>query len=119
MAYSDCTTARYAIKMVIIETSFFTRQVLALLSDEEYRDLQELLAERPEIGSVIVGSGGLRKVRWGIRGKGKRGGVRVIYYWAVKQEQLLLLLMYPKNQRDDLSRAQLNALRKLIEEQYP
>ena len=77
-----------------------------------------MLASRPDSGSVIVGSGGLRKVRWGVQGRGKRGGVRVIYYWAVKQEQLLMLFIYPKNQRDDLSRDQLKTLRKIIEEDY-
>jgi mRNA-degrading endonuclease RelE of RelBE toxin-antitoxin system len=79
--------------MVIIETSIFTRQVLALLADDEYRDLQEMLTNSPNVGSIIVGSGGLRKVRWGAQGKGKRGGVRVIYYWAVKPEQLLMLFI--------------------------
>ena len=64
--------------MVIIETSVFTRQLLSLLSDEEYRKLQVALANRPNIGDLIKGSGGLRKVRWAIEGSGKRGGVRVI-----------------------------------------
>lgn len=105
--------------MLIIETSVFTRQVLGLLTDDEYRDLQEVLAGRPDVGSVIVGGGGLRKVRWGVKGKGKRGGVRVIYYWAVQQEQLLMLFIYPKSERDDLSRDQLKTLRKMIEEEYP
>lgn len=69
--------------MVIIETSIFTRQVQALLTEDEYRELQIVLVSRPNLGSVIKGSGGLRKVRWASSGKGKRGGVRVIYYWAV------------------------------------
>ncbi len=105
--------------MVIVETSIFTRQVRELLSQEEYRELQIALANRPNAGSVIVGSGGLRKVRWAIKGKGKRGGVRVIYYWAVKQEQLLMLLIYGKSERDDLRPDQLKTLRKTIEEEYP
>ncbi len=105
--------------MVIIETSIFTRQVQALLTDDEYRALQEILVNRPDAGAVIVGSGGLRKVRWGIKGRGKRGGVRVIYYWAVKQAQLLMLFIYPKSERDDLSPDQLKTLRKIIEEEYP
>ncbi len=57
--------------MIIIETSIFTRQVLSLLSDEEYRRLQSILVIHPEIGAVIQGSGGLRKLRWGVRGRGK------------------------------------------------
>jgi hypothetical protein len=72
--------------VVVIETSVFTRQVRALLSDEEYRELQTELVNRPIDGSVIVGSGGLRKLRWTTKGKGKRGGSRAIYYWAVTQE---------------------------------
>jgi len=68
---------------------------------------------------VIVGSGGLRKARGAVRDRGKRGGVRVIYYWAVKQERLLMLLMYPKNERDDLSPDQLKILRKIVEGEYP
>ncbi len=104
--------------MVIIETSVFTRQVRDLLPDEEYRKLQAALVGKPTLGPVIRGSGGLRKVRWALPGKGKRGGVRVIYYWATSQEQLLMLLMYPKSERDDLSPSQLRVLRKLVEEEY-
>jgi mRNA-degrading endonuclease RelE of RelBE toxin-antitoxin system len=69
--------------MVIIETSIFTRQVQALLDDDEYRRLQTALVIRPDIGDLIPGGGGLRKMRWSAQGRGKRGGVRVIYYWAV------------------------------------
>ena len=105
--------------MVIVETSIFTRQVLELLSDDEYRKLQVVLANRPNAGALIKGSGGLRKIRWTIEGRGKRGGVRVIYYWAVKQEQLLMLFMYPKSERDDLSPGQLKTLRKIVEDEYP
>ncbi|MBI5652976.1 MAG: type II toxin-antitoxin system RelE/ParE family toxin [Chloroflexi bacterium] len=105
--------------MVIIETLVFTRQVQALLSDEEYRELQTALVNRPNAGSVIVASGGLRKLRWAIRGKGKRGGSRVIYYWAVTQDQVLMLLIYRKSERDDLTREQLKTLKKIVEEEYP
>ena len=104
--------------MVIIETSVFTRQVRDLLPDEQYRKLQAALVGKPTLGPLIRGSGGLRKLRWALPGKGKRGGVRVIYYWAVGQEQLLMLLMYPKSERDDLSPSQLRLLRKLVEEEY-
>lgn len=105
--------------MIIIETSVFTRQVQKLLSDEEYRRLQMDLSSRPDMGVIIPGSGGLRKVRWGLHGRGKRGGVRVIYYWAVKQKRLFMLLMYPKNVRDDLSPAQLKMLKQIVKEEYP
>ncbi|MFN8492610.1 MAG: type II toxin-antitoxin system RelE/ParE family toxin [Caldilineaceae bacterium] len=105
--------------MVIIETSVFTKQVQKLLTDEEYQALQVELIKRPDAGVVIPGSGGLRKVRWSMPGRGKRGGVRVIYYWAVKQDHLLMLLMYPKNVQDDLTPAQLKMLRQIVEREYP
>ena len=105
--------------MVIIETSIFTRQVRELLSDEEYRDLQIALVNRPNAGAMIIGSGGLRKIRWATKGKGKRGGSRVIYYWAIAQDQLLMLFIYSKNQRDDLTSSQLKTLKKIVEEGYP
>ena len=104
--------------MVIVETSIFTKQVQKLLTDEEYRQLQSDLANRPDIGAIIPKSGGLRKVRWGYRGQGKRSGVRVIYYWAVSQEHLLMLLMYPKNVQDNLSTNQLKVLKQIIEDEY-
>jgi mRNA-degrading endonuclease RelE of RelBE toxin-antitoxin system len=66
--------------MVIIETSIFTKQVQKLLSDDDYRELQYALVQRPDMGQIIVGSGGLRKIRWRTHGRGKRGGVRIIYY---------------------------------------
>jgi mRNA-degrading endonuclease RelE of RelBE toxin-antitoxin system len=79
--------------MVIIETSIFTRQVQALLNDDDYRRLQTILVIRPDAGDLIPGGGGLRKIRWGAQGRGKRGGVRVIYFWAVQQDRILMLLM--------------------------
>lgn len=104
--------------MVIIETSVFTRQVQKLLDDETYREFQIALAERPDMGAVIKGTGGLRKVRWTAQGRGKRGGVRVIYYWAVAPERLLMLLVYPKSERGNLTQEQLKILRKIAEEEY-
>jgi mRNA-degrading endonuclease RelE of RelBE toxin-antitoxin system len=104
--------------VVVVETSVFTRQLRALLPDEEYRKLQAALVGKPTLGPLIRGSGGLRKLRWALPGRGKRGGVRVIYFWAVRHDQLLMLLMYPKSERDDLSPSQLKLLRKLVEEEY-
>lgn len=72
--------------MRFVETFVFTAVVTALLSAEEYRQLQLALLIRPEQGALIRGSGGLRKLRWGVRGRGKRGGVRVIYYWHPGEE---------------------------------
>lgn len=105
--------------MVIVETSVFTKQIQKILADEAYRYLQAELANRPDLGAIIPGSGGLRKVRWGLTGQGKRGGIRVIYYWVVAQERLLMLLVYPKNMQDNLSPAQLKLLRQTVEEMYP
>ena len=105
--------------MVIVETSIFTRQVQDLLSDDEYRNLQTTLAKRPDAGALIEGSGGLRKVRWALAGRGKRGGVRVIYYWEVKAERLLMLLIYAKMEQADLTPSQVAILRRIVEEEYP
>lgn len=105
--------------MVIIETSVFTRQIQQLLSEDEYRQLQMALVIRPDSGALIPGSGGLRKLRWAASGRGKRGGARLIYYWAVPQDQIILLFIYPKNVQDDLTPDQLRALRKIVEAQYP
>ncbi len=116
MAYN---LLRVEYTVVIIETQIFSRQVQALLSDEEYRKLQMALLLRPDFGPVIPGSGGLRKVRWSLGGRGKRGGVRTIYYWAVKDDQILMLFMYAKNEQDDLTAEQLKVLRKIVEEEYP
>lgn len=105
--------------MVIIETKIFTRQVDALLSDEDYSALQTTLVLNPAAGALIIGSGGLRKIRWRASGRGKRGGSRIIYYWAMRQDQLLMLLIYPKNVQDDLSPDQLRMLRAIVESEYP
>ena len=105
--------------MVIVETSVFTRQVTGLLADDEYRDLQEFLSSRPNAGVLISGGGGLRKLRWSLSGRGKRGGIRIIYYWAAAQERLLLLFAYPKGQQPDLTPAQIKILRGIIKDEYP
>ena len=104
--------------MRFIETPVFTRDVVALLSDDEYRSLQLGLAFRPEAGALIRGSGGLRKIRWAVSGRGKRGGVRVIYYWATAEDQIFMLLIYRKNQQEDLTPQQLKILRKIVREEF-
>jgi hypothetical protein len=105
--------------MIIIETSFFTRRVQALLDDDDYRHLQTTLVLRPDAGDLIPGGGGVRKIRWGAKGRGKRGGMRVIYYWAVKQDRILMLMIYAKNEQANLTPEQLKVLRSIIEEEYP
>lgn len=100
-----------------VETSIFSRRVDSLLSFEEYRRFQIFLSRNPEVGKVIPGSGGLRKVRWGGKGKGKRGGVRIIYYWDAKNDTIYLLYIFAKNERDDLTPKQLKMLREILEEE--
>jgi mRNA-degrading endonuclease RelE of RelBE toxin-antitoxin system len=98
------------------ETVLFTKQVVQKLDDSEYLELQSALILRPDLGDLIPESGGLRKLRWveSRRGKGKRGGVRVIYYWYAPDELIYFLLMYSKGEQDDLSAAEKKALRQLI-----
>jgi len=104
--------------MVIIETPIFTRRIQAILSDEEYRLLQAQLIQKPDAGKIIPGSGCLRKLRWSAGGHGKRGGIRVIYYWFVSQEVVLMLFAYRKNEQDDLTPDQLKQLKKIVEGEY-
>lgn len=101
--------------MEFIETSIFTKQVQEQLSDEEYKEFQEALIINPAAGDIIRGSGGLRKIRWSIGSSGKRGGVRVIYYWQNKENLIFLLLMYRKNVKENLSQNELKMLKKLME----
>jgi len=104
--------------MVFKETTVFTKQVKQLLDSESYRLLQLRLVADPEAGALIPGTGGLRKIRWQGSGRGKRGGIRVIYYWATKYDGLLMLLAYPKNEKDDLSPEQKKVLAALVKEEF-
>ena len=101
--------------MIIIETPIFTRLIKELMSDDEYRTLQEALIQRPDLGAVIKSSGGLRKVRWNLEGRGKSGGVRVIYYWVVDEEHIRMIYTYPKGKQENLTAAQLKALKQMVE----
>ena len=102
--------------MIFVETPIFTREQRDLLSDDDYRNLQFALLLRPEAGPIIPGSGGLRKVRWSLGARGKRGGLRVIYYWDKPKECIYMLLVYPKSRQEDLTQEQLRSLRKLVKE---
>lgn len=104
--------------MVIKETSAFRRRAEKLLDPESFRLLQLRLVAEPEAGDLIKGTGGLRKIRWQGAGRGKSGGVRVIYYWAGGDEVILLLLIYGKNEQDDLTPEQRAALKRLVEEEF-
>jgi hypothetical protein len=102
--------------MILIETPVFTDQVKELLPDEDYRRFQWHLARYPYAGDVIKGTGGLRKIRWTAGGKGKSGGVRVIYFHVVSLSQIRLLLIYRKGLKDDLSPAEKKVLRAINED---
>lgn len=101
--------------MIIIETSVFSRLIQELMSDDEYRSLQEALITRPESGDLIKGSSGLRKIRWKLEGQGKRGGVRVIYYWVTADDQIRMLYVYRKSKQTDLTPEQITALKSIVE----
>ncbi|HET6527902.1 MAG TPA: type II toxin-antitoxin system RelE/ParE family toxin [Balneolaceae bacterium] len=103
--------------MEFFETSIFTKQISRFISDQEYHLLQLQLSIRPESGDVIKGSGGIRKVRWAGSGRGKRGGIRVIYFYYKNDNQIYMLYAYPKSKKDDLSKDQLKQLKRLVEEQ--
>lgn len=101
--------------MKFIETSIFTKQVQKLLPDENYRMLQSALMFRPDAGPLISGSGGLRKIRWKLPGSGKRGSLRLIYYWD-PPESIYMIFMYRKTDQENLTPLQVKALKKLIKE---
>jgi hypothetical protein len=96
-----------------IETKLFSRLLSDYLTDDEYAELQLALAESPEAGAVVRGSGGVRKIRWGQPGRGKRGGIRVIYYAKVREGVIWMLTIYAKNEAAAIPA---NVLRKIKEE---
>jgi mRNA-degrading endonuclease RelE of RelBE toxin-antitoxin system len=104
--------------MRFVETPVFTRSVLELLDEEEYRRLQLALMLRPEQGPLIKGGSGLRKIRWGGKGTGKRGGLRIIYYWDRSSTVIYMLLVYSKHQQEDLTPSQLRFLSRLVREEF-
>ena len=104
--------------MELIETSVFTRQITALVSDEDYSIFQVSLAANPAMGRLIRGGGGIRKVRLAAGGKGKRGGARIIYYWAVQRDVIVLLLAYAKSEKADLTPRQTAELATLVKTEF-
>ena len=103
--------------MEIVETSVFTKEIQKLLSDEEYMELQRELVVNPLAGALMPKGGGLRKLRWKVEGKGKRGGIRVIYYYVISDDHIFMLIAYHKGKQDDLTHTQLTSLRKLVKEE--
>lgn len=104
--------------MLFIETPVFTDLVRKTFDDDTYRALQIALLLRPEQGALIPGSGGLRKIRWGAEGRGKRGGLRVIYFWEKARATCYMLFLYRKNEQGDLTAAQLRTLARLVREEF-
>jgi hypothetical protein len=104
--------------VIFLETPVFTRQIRDLVDDEEYRLLQARLIANPDAGDLIPRSGGLRKIRLGVAGRGKRGGARVIYYWVMAKSQIYMLLAYAKNVQEDLTEEQLRIMRARVKQEF-
>ena len=100
--------------MKFVETSLFTKRIIEVMPDEEYAELQYHLAAHPDAGSIIPGAGGVRKIRWGGSGRGKRGGSRIIYYWDCG-DSILMLYVYLKNERENLTEDQKKVMRQIAE----
>jgi mRNA-degrading endonuclease RelE of RelBE toxin-antitoxin system len=98
-----------------VETQLFTRLVGEYLADDEYHRLQVALVKDPEAGAVIPGSGGVRKLRWAGSGRGKRGGLRVIYYLRARAGVIWFLTLYPKNVAENIPVRVLRQIRQEIE----
>jgi mRNA-degrading endonuclease RelE of RelBE toxin-antitoxin system len=101
-----------------IETPTFTRLVYRYLSESAFRDLQLSIVLRPEQGALIPGTRGLRKLRCRGSGRGKRGGLRVIYYWKPDESTCYLLFIYAKSEQGDLTAAQARTLGRLVEREF-
>jgi hypothetical protein len=104
--------------MRFVETPVFTAALQRHLTDDDYRRLQVALMLRPTQGPLIKGSGGLRKVRWAKAGGGKRGGLRVIYYWGPAERAFYMLYAYTKADQGDLTPAQTRTLGRLVREEF-
>src|SRR5215472_17224943 len=100
--------------MTVVETAELLRRTNPLMSDEEREELVAYLGANPEAGKIIPETGGVRKVRWGLEGRGKRGGARVIYYYHSEQLPLFLLSAYSKNEKANLTKAERNAMKRLV-----
>jgi len=95
--------------MEFVETAWFTARITALLDDDAYGELQAELICRPKAGTVIPGTGGLRKLRWRAPDRGKRGGLRVIYYYC-SGDLLYLIFVYDKTTQENLTGRQMRLI---------
>jgi len=109
------TAMPYNLFMEFIEAIAFTKYVYEYLSDDEYIGLQSFLLQYPESGKVVPRSGGVRKVRWAMSGKGKSGGIRVIYYFKKQDDEIWLLTIYSKSEMENIPAHILRQIAKEIE----
>ena len=105
--------------MEFVRFSAFEKSVAGLLSETEVFELELLLAIRPDAGDLIPTGRGLRKVRWSAKGRGKRGGARIIYYHVSSRDTILLIVAYSKSEQDDLDRKQLQIFAALVKSEFP
>jgi len=102
--------------MEFVEPKLFSKKLSSHLADDEYRELQGYMLENPDAGDIIKESGGIRKLRWKAEGRGKLGGMRIIYYLELAESRFLMLTLCAKNEVQDLSKAEVKMLRKIVEE---
>jgi mRNA-degrading endonuclease RelE of RelBE toxin-antitoxin system len=100
--------------MTVVETARFLNDTRSLLSDSERESLVAFVGANPEAGEIIPETGGLRKMRWALAGRGKRGGARVIYNWHSERLPLFLLAAYGKHEKANLSKAERNEMKRLV-----
>jgi hypothetical protein len=100
--------------MTVVETAEFLKRAKGLMTDLEREALVAFVGANPEAGEVVPETGGVRKIRWALEGKGKRGGARVIYYYHSERLPLFLLSAFAKNRKANLSKAERNAMKQLV-----
>ncbi len=101
--------------VTFIETSIFTRRIAELISDDALAEFQTEIAQNPEKGPVIEGTGGLRKVRWNLKGKGKSGGIRIMYLLLQIHDVIHLVFVFAKSESDNLAADEKKQLKKIVE----
>lgn len=106
----------HAVMFEFIEAPFFTKSLDRYLDDDEYRELQGHLIKNPESGKVVPGSGGVRKLRWAAEGRGKRGGLRVIYYLRLADGHIWMLTIYGKNVSENIPAHLLKSMKEVIDD---